>query len=69
MNNDGNFFVKNSRFSYNISIDETTRVIVYNCSIITGIEGIVLRESRIIIEVPDGCMIALRVFSYWIDNL
>ena len=41
VNNDGK-----SRFSYIRPIDRTTRLIVYNYSNITGMEGIVYHENR-----------------------
>ena len=42
---------------YLISRYFRTRLIVYNCSNITGLEQIVHRCSKVVVEVPDGCMI------------
>ena len=56
VNKDGDFFVKELRFSYIRLIDSTTRLIVYNCFNITGVEGIIYRR-KVIIKVPDSCMI------------
>ena len=50
-------FVKESRFSYIRPVDDTTRLIVYNCSNITGLEQIIHRGSKVVVKVPDGCMI------------
>ena len=50
-------FVKESRFSYIIPIDGATRLIVYSYSNITGLEKIVHRGSKIVVAVPDGCII------------
>ena len=33
-----NFFVKESRFSYILAVDGATRLIIYNCSNIIGLE-------------------------------
>ena len=50
-------FVKESRFSYIRPVDGATRLIVYNCSNITSLENIVHRGSKVVVEIPDGCMI------------
>ena len=50
-------FVKYSRFSYIRPVDGATRLMVYNCSNITGLEQIVHRVNKVVVEVPDGCMI------------
>ena len=50
-------FVKESRFSYITPDGGATRLIIYNCSNITGLEQIVHRGSKVVVEVPDGCMI------------
>ena len=50
-------FVKESRFSYIRPVDGATRLIVYNCSNITSLENVVHRGSKVVVEVPDGCMI------------
>ena len=52
-----NVFVKESRFSYIRPVDVTPRLIVYNCSNITGLERLVHRGSKVVVEVSDGCMI------------
>ena len=51
------FFVKEYRFSYTRPVDGATRLIIYNCSNITGLKQLVHRGSKEIVEVPDGCMI------------
>ena len=50
-------FVKESRFSYIRLVDGATRLVVYNCSNVTGLEQVVHRGSKVVVEVPDGCMI------------
>ena len=50
-------FVKESRFSYITPDDGATRLIIYNCSNITGLEQIVHRGSKVVVKVPDRCMI------------
>ena len=50
-------FVKESRFSYIRPVDGATRLIVYNCSNVTSLENLVHRGSKVVVEVPDGCMI------------
>ena len=57
MEDDGGKFIEESIFIYIRSIDETTRLMVYNSSNITGLEGLNHRGSKVIVEVPDGCMI------------
>ena len=52
-----NIFVKESRFSYIRPVDGDTRLIVYNCSNITGLEQRVHRGSKVVGEVPDSCMV------------
>ena len=49
--------LKNQDLITSDQIDGSTRLIVYNCSNITGIEDIVHYGSKVIIEVSDGCMI------------
>ena len=39
-------------------IGGTTRLIVYNCSNVTGMEVITQFGSKVIVEVSDSCMIA-----------
>ena len=57
MEKDGSVYVKESIFSYIKHIDGTTRLIVYASSNITGLKDIVHRACKIVVEVPDGCMI------------
>ena len=52
-----NVFVKESRFSYIRPVDGATRLIAYNCSNVTGLEQVVHRGSKVVVEVHDGCMI------------
>ena len=52
-----NDHVKESRFSYIRLVDGATRLIVYNCSNITGLEKNVHRGSKVVVEVPDGGML------------
>ena len=49
--------MKESRFSYIRPVDGATRLIIYNCSNVTGLEQVVHRGSKVVVEVPDGCMI------------
>ena len=49
--------VKESRFSYIIPIHGSTRLIVYNSSNVTSMEGQVHCGAKVIVEVPEGCMI------------
>ena len=44
-------------FSYIRPVDGDTRLIIYNCANITGLKQIVHRGSKVVVEVPDGCMI------------
>ena len=50
-------YIKESRFSYIIPIHGSTRVIVYNSSNVTYMEGTVHHGAKVIFEVPEGCMI------------
>ena len=52
----GNPFIKESRFSYIKPVHVHTRLIVYNNSNNTALDGIVYRGSKVIIEVPTRCM-------------
>ena len=56
-NDEGDVLVKESRFSYTIPIGGTTRLIVYNCSNVTGMEVIAQFGSKVIVEVSGSCMI------------
>ena len=49
-----NTFAKKSRFSYTRPVDGVTRLIVYNCSNITGLDQIVHRGSKVVVEVLNG---------------
>ena len=51
-------------FSYIRPVDGATRLIVYNCSNITCLEQVVHRGSKVVVEVPDGCMIVLQIIQY-----
>ena len=57
MEDDGNTFVKESVFSCIRPIGRNARLIVYNSSNITALEGGINRGSKIGGEVPVGCMI------------
>ena len=50
-------FYKQPRFSYITSVDGVTRLKVYNCSNITGLEKVIHRSSQVVVEIPSGCMI------------
>ena len=63
MNEDCELFVRKLVFSYIISIDGKTRLIVYNFSTITGVEGIIHRGGKVVIEVTDG-----YIFVFTSDN-
>ena len=49
--------MKEYRFSYIRPVDGVTRLIDYNCSNVTGLEQVIHRVSKVVVEVPDGCMI------------
>ena len=67
MDDDGNAFVKESRFSYIRPIDGNTRLIVYNRSNITALDGVIHRGSKVVVEVPDGCMIVFTSDKFHAD--
>ena len=50
-------FYKQSRFSYIRPVDGVTRLKVYNCSNITGLEKNIHRSSQVVVEISSGCMI------------
>ena len=81
MDDRGSLFIKQSRFSHIKPIDGITRLIVYSSSNVAGLEGIIHRGSKVIVEVADGSMIVftnetfhagvksyLRLFAYIVDN-
>ena len=41
---------------------------IYNSSNITGLEGVIYRENKVLVEVPDGCMIIFTSanFHSWV---
>ena len=47
---------KESRFSYIRPDDGITRLKVYNCSNITGLENVIHKSSQVIVEIPNGCI-------------
>ena len=53
--NEGKKIIKKSRFSYIRQVDRITRLKVYNCTNITGLENVVC--SQAIVEIPNGCLI------------
>ena len=54
---DGMKIIKESRFSYIRSIDGVTRLKLYNCLYITGLENVVDKGGQVVIEIPNGCLI------------
>ena len=50
-------FYKQSIFGYIIPVDGVTRLKVYNCSNITGLEKNIHRSSQVVVEISSGCMI------------
>ena len=52
---EGKNIIKESRFSYIRQVDGITRLKVYNCTNITGLENVVC--SQAIVEIPNGCLI------------
>ena len=55
---------KESRFSYIRPVDGITRLKVYNCSNITGLENVIHKSSQVIVEIPNGCMIVFTGDTY-----
>ena len=54
---EGKTYIKESRFSYIRPIHGSTRLIIYNSSNVTYMEGKVHRGAKVIVEVPEGCML------------
>ena len=50
-------FYKESRFSYIRPVDGVTRLRVYNCSNITGLENEIHKSIDVVVEILSGCMI------------
>ena len=50
-------YIKESRFSYIRPIQGSTRLIIYNSSNVTSMEGQVHRGSKVVVEVPEGSII------------
>ena len=50
-------FYKQSIFGYIIPVDGVTRLKVYDCSKITGLEKNIHRSSKVVVEIPNACMI------------
>ena len=48
---------KESRFSYIRLVDGVTRLKVYNCSNINGLENIIQKFSQVVAGIPSRCMI------------
>ena len=55
---------KESRFSYIRPVDGITRLKVYNCSNITGLENVIHKSSQVIVEIPNGCIIVFTGDTY-----
>ena len=49
--------IKESRFRYIQPIDGVTRLKLYNCSNITGLENLVHKGGQVVVEIPNGCLI------------
>ena len=49
--------IKESRFSNIRPIDGVTRLKLYNCSNIMGLENGVHKGGQIVVEIPNGCLI------------
>ena len=64
MEEDCNVYVKESICSYSRPIDETTRLIVYNSSNITGLECIDYLADKVVVEVFNGCMIVFTTDTF-----
>ena len=54
---DGMKIIKESRFSYIRHIDWGTRLKLYNCSNIIGLENIVHKGGQLVVEIPNDCLI------------
>ena len=58
-------YVKESRFSYIIPIHGSIFLIVYNSSNVTSMEGRVHRTGKVVVEVPEGCMIVFTNNTFY----
>ena len=54
---DGKKIIKRSRFSYIRPIDGVTRLKLYNCSNIAGLDNVVHNSGQVVVEMPNGCLI------------
>ena len=54
---DGMKTIKESMFSDLRPIDGVTRLKLYNCSNITGLENLVHKGGQVVVEIPNGCLI------------
>ena len=54
---DGKKIIKESRFRYIQPIDGVTRLNLYNCSNITGLENVVHKGGQVVVEIPNRCLI------------
>ena len=54
---DGKKIIKESRFRYIQPIDGVTRLNLYNCSNITGLENVVHNGGQVVVEIPNSCLI------------
>ena len=50
-------YIKESRFSYIRPIQGSIRLIIYNSSNVTSMEGQVHRGAKVVVEVPEGSII------------
>ena len=55
---------KESRFSYIRPVDGITRLKVFNCSNINGLENVIHKSSQVVVEIPSGCMIVFTGDTY-----
>ena len=62
--NEKKSFCKESRFSYIGPVDGVTRLKVYNCSNITGLENEIHKSSQAVVEIPSVCMILFTRDTY-----
>ena len=59
--------IKDSRFSYIRPIDGVTRLKLYNCSNITGLENIVHKGGQVVVEILTGCLILRTGDTYHVE--
>ena len=55
---------KQSRFNYIRPVDGVTRLKVYNCSNINGLENVIHKSSQVVVEIPNGRMILFTGDTY-----